>query len=218
MDNTNKSLRAYPDLEAAADEYAFGSGHVNPVSALDPGLVYDTDPLSYIDFLCSLENATTINAVFSQYQGNSLCVRIHESFALQVVDTCHYSEQAIACLAPRHCLTPLVRCAAQALYADAAKPFVSCPAQPLQAFNLNYPSISVTNLARRQVVKRVVTNVGPLANVQYTAQVASPRGVHVSVHPKELRFQEIGERLEFLVEIIVTAQGSDIRRGFSHLE
>ena len=30
-----------------------GSGHVNPVGALDPGLVYDINPKDYISFLCS---------------------------------------------------------------------------------------------------------------------------------------------------------------------
>lgn len=60
IDNTNRGIRAYPDLEAVADEYAFGAGHVNPTSALDPGLVYDIDPMSYMDLLCSSESARAI--------------------------------------------------------------------------------------------------------------------------------------------------------------
>ncbi|KAL3517065.1 hypothetical protein ACH5RR_023967 [Cinchona calisaya] len=33
-------------------EFAHGAGQVNPVKALSPGLVYDTDEFSYIQFLC----------------------------------------------------------------------------------------------------------------------------------------------------------------------
>lgn len=71
VDNTKKSLREYPELKAA-DEYAFGSGHVKPVSALDPGLAYDTDPLDYLDFLCAFENATILNAVFRAIEGKKI--------------------------------------------------------------------------------------------------------------------------------------------------
>lgn len=33
-------------------EFAYGAGQVNPTRALNPGLVYDMDDLSYIQFLC----------------------------------------------------------------------------------------------------------------------------------------------------------------------
>lgn len=33
-------------------EFAYGAGQVNPVKALNPGLVYDMNDLSYIQFLC----------------------------------------------------------------------------------------------------------------------------------------------------------------------
>lgn len=33
-------------------EFAYGSGQVNPTKAISPGLVYDMDDISYIQFLC----------------------------------------------------------------------------------------------------------------------------------------------------------------------
>ncbi|XP_021833706.1 subtilisin-like protease SBT1.2 [Prunus avium] len=38
----------------AADLFAIGAGHVNPSKANDPGLVYDTQPKNYIQYLCGL--------------------------------------------------------------------------------------------------------------------------------------------------------------------
>ncbi|XP_059458228.1 subtilisin-like protease SBT4.13 [Corylus avellana] len=36
-------------------EFAFGAGHVNPVKAIDPGLVYETSKDDYIKMLCSMQ-------------------------------------------------------------------------------------------------------------------------------------------------------------------
>ncbi|XP_044972649.1 subtilisin-like protease SBT5.3 [Hordeum vulgare subsp. vulgare] len=46
---------------AAATPFSYGSGHVNPVRALDPGLVYDTTPYDYASFLCSVRPTQTQN-------------------------------------------------------------------------------------------------------------------------------------------------------------
>ncbi|OIV89156.1 hypothetical protein TanjilG_26019 [Lupinus angustifolius] len=46
-----KSMKGFKD---DAGEYAYGSGHVNPASAIDPGLVYDISLEDYIQMLCNL--------------------------------------------------------------------------------------------------------------------------------------------------------------------
>jgi hypothetical protein len=33
-------------------EYAYGAGNINPLKALNPGLIYDIGALDYIKFLC----------------------------------------------------------------------------------------------------------------------------------------------------------------------
>lgn len=42
-----------------ADVFATGAGHVNPVKANDPGLVYDTHPEDYVPYLCGLGYSDT---------------------------------------------------------------------------------------------------------------------------------------------------------------
>ncbi|XP_078427728.1 subtilase family protein [Wolffia australiana] len=62
-------------------------------------------------------------------------------------------------------------------------------------FSLNYPSISVVfnrGEARRKVVQRRVTNVGP-ANSTYVVRVGSTDGVAVRVIPRTLRFEATGQ-------------------------
>ncbi|KAF7037289.1 hypothetical protein CFC21_047701 [Triticum aestivum] len=48
---------------AAATTFSYGSGHVNPVQALDPGLVYGTTPYDYANFLCSVRPTQTQNLI-----------------------------------------------------------------------------------------------------------------------------------------------------------
>ncbi|KAF5445019.1 hypothetical protein F2P56_034102 [Juglans regia] len=45
-------------------EFAYGSGHINPSKAIDPGLVYDSSEADYIDFLCKQGyNSTTLRLI-----------------------------------------------------------------------------------------------------------------------------------------------------------
>lgn len=62
--------------------------------------------------------------------------------------------------------------------------------------NFNYPSIVVPNLGSKSViVSRKVKNVGTPGT--YTASVKAPTGVSVSVKPKSLKFDKIGEEKKF---------------------
>uniref|UniRef100_A0A2P2P1F9 Subtilisin-like protease SBT1.7 n=1 Tax=Rhizophora mucronata TaxID=61149 RepID=A0A2P2P1F9_RHIMU len=45
--------------EQPATPFDYGAGHVNPVAALDPGLVYDASVDDYLGFLCALNYSAT---------------------------------------------------------------------------------------------------------------------------------------------------------------
>ncbi|EFJ24663.1 hypothetical protein SELMODRAFT_414627 [Selaginella moellendorffii] len=51
-DNTNKTI-VDPSTNKAATVFDVGNGEIQPAKAVDPGLVYDTDPLDYITYLCN---------------------------------------------------------------------------------------------------------------------------------------------------------------------
>ncbi|XP_061362658.1 subtilisin-like protease Glyma18g48580 [Gastrolobium bilobum] len=52
LDNTNMPIRdAFG--KKSADPFAYGSGHVQPDLAIDPGLVYDLGLTDYLNFLCA---------------------------------------------------------------------------------------------------------------------------------------------------------------------
>ncbi len=45
-------------------EFTYGSGHINPLQAVNPGLVYDATEADYIDFLCKQGyNTTTLKLI-----------------------------------------------------------------------------------------------------------------------------------------------------------
>ncbi|URE38480.1 subtilisin-like [Musa troglodytarum] len=52
LDNTGAPIRSHHGNDATPLSY--GSGHIRPNSAMDPGLVYDLTNADYLDFLCSI--------------------------------------------------------------------------------------------------------------------------------------------------------------------
>jgi len=81
----------------------------------------------------------------------------------------------------------------QPLLADPA----GCDGRDTDPSDLNYPTISIGDLAGVQTVTRTVTNVSD-ADAQYTAQITAPAGIGVSVEPETLTVAS-GDSAEFTV-------------------
>ncbi|CAJ2663120.1 unnamed protein product [Trifolium pratense] len=64
LDNTKEHIKDIGKGNEIATPLALGAGHINPNSALDPGLVYDVGVQDYVNFICALnftqENITSI--------------------------------------------------------------------------------------------------------------------------------------------------------------
>jgi subtilisin family serine protease len=69
-DNTHHPLK---DASATTPStpYDHGAGHINPMKALDPGLIYDIEPQDYFDFLCTQKLTPTQLKVFGKYANRS---------------------------------------------------------------------------------------------------------------------------------------------------
>uniref|UniRef100_A0A6N2MK39 Subtilisin-like protease fibronectin type-III domain-containing protein n=1 Tax=Salix viminalis TaxID=40686 RepID=A0A6N2MK39_SALVM len=69
-DNTHHPLK---DASVATPSTPFdhGAGHVNPMKALDPGLIYDLEPQDYFDFLCTQKLTPAQLKVFGKFANRS---------------------------------------------------------------------------------------------------------------------------------------------------
>ncbi|CAN7038425.1 unnamed protein product [Brassica rapa subsp. trilocularis] len=55
------------DTGVASTEFAYGAGHVDPIAALNPGLVYELDKADHITFLCGLNyTSKTLKLITSE--------------------------------------------------------------------------------------------------------------------------------------------------------
>ncbi|KAG4378169.1 hypothetical protein GLYMA_18G288800v4 [Glycine max] len=139
------------DNSPFATPFAFGSGHVNPVNASDPGLVYDISTKDYLNYLCSINYTSSQIALLSR--GKFVC-----------------SKKTL-----------------------------------LQAGNLNYPSFSVLfgrSASNASVTyRRVVTNVGNPQSA-YAVKLEQPNGVSVTVEPRKLKFEKVGQKLSYKVTFL----------------
>ncbi|KAF2318973.1 hypothetical protein GH714_012055 [Hevea brasiliensis] len=70
-------------------DFAYGSGHINPVKAIDPGLVYDAGEIDYVKFLSGqgynstqLQLETGDNSTFSEETNGTVWDLNYPSFAL----------------------------------------------------------------------------------------------------------------------------------------
>ncbi|CAL0328649.1 unnamed protein product [Lupinus luteus] len=69
-DNTKNLLRDASSGEPSSP-YDHGAGHINPVNALDPGLVYEIEPQDYFEFLCTQHLTQNQLRGFAQYSNRS---------------------------------------------------------------------------------------------------------------------------------------------------
>lgn len=69
LDNSGSVLSDGAD-STLATPFAFGNGHVDPNSALDPGLVYDLHVQDYVDFLCGQNLSPEMLTVFTKGEYN----------------------------------------------------------------------------------------------------------------------------------------------------
>lgn len=75
-----------------------------------------------------------------------------------------------------------------------------CPNSVPSVNNLNYPSITATDLSQTVHVVRTVTNVGN-PNSVYNVSVHHPSGVKVTVEPSTLTFEDFNQRLAYTVTL-----------------
>ncbi|XP_021758662.1 subtilisin-like protease SBT5.4 [Chenopodium quinoa] len=66
LDNTGMPIRDH-DKVTEATPFAYGSGHVIPNKAMDPGLVYDLNQYDYLNFICSRSHNITTMKAYSKH-------------------------------------------------------------------------------------------------------------------------------------------------------
>ncbi|KAL2529589.1 Subtilisin-like protease SBT1.7 [Forsythia ovata] len=66
--STYKNGQGIQDLATGlpSTPFDYGAGHVDPISALDPGLVYDATIDNYIDFLCALNYSASMIKIITK--------------------------------------------------------------------------------------------------------------------------------------------------------
>ncbi|TYI20278.1 hypothetical protein ES332_A07G226500v1 [Gossypium tomentosum] len=64
LDNANEPILNASYIKAGP--FSYGSGHIQPNFAMDPGLVYDLSTKDYLNFLCTLGYNDTLISTFSQ--------------------------------------------------------------------------------------------------------------------------------------------------------
>ncbi|PIA61278.1 hypothetical protein AQUCO_00300663v1, partial [Aquilegia coerulea] len=75
------------------------------------------------------------------------------------------------------------------------KPF-KCP-KSYNLLDFNYPSITVPKLSNSVTVRRIITNVGTPGI--YKVNVIEPEGISLTVEPKTLMFNKVGEKKSYML-------------------
>lgn len=157
LDKNRKPITVDPEGRRG-NAFDYGAGFVEPRRVLDPGLIYELQPIDYKVFLCSIG----------------------------------YDEKLL------HLIT---------------RDNSTCDQTFTTASDLNYPSITVSNLKDNFSVTRTVTNVGKPRSI-YKATVSSPVGINVTVVPKRLIFNSYGQRMNFTVHFKLNTPSMGYKFGF----
>ncbi|KAF6169332.1 hypothetical protein GIB67_028752 [Kingdonia uniflora] len=137
---TNLGTPITTESGEVANAFSYGAGHLRPVHAYDPGLVYDASYTDYLRLLCDNGDGQ--------------------------VD-----------------------------------PNFKCPKVPISSSDLNYPSLSISNITSSVTVTRTVTNVGGSGKTLYYSIVENPEGFVVKIHPRILYFSQVGEKKRFTITV-----------------
>lgn len=151
-----------------SDPFDIGAGHISPLKAMDPGLVYDMKPVDYIIYLCGIG----------------------------------YTDDQIG----------------RIVSLSAVNPQVNCRKGDENTYNINYPSIIVSNLQSTITVKRTVRNVSikKTGIAMYFVSVVKPHGVEVSVWPSVLIFSYFKDELTYYVTLSPTKKSQN-RHDFGEI-
>ncbi|XP_038683603.1 subtilisin-like protease SBT1.3 [Tripterygium wilfordii] len=69
--DNNKGPLKDASTAAPSTPFEHGAGHINPLKAIDPGLIYDIDPQDYFEFLCTQSLTPIQLKVFSKHSNRS---------------------------------------------------------------------------------------------------------------------------------------------------
>ncbi|OMO57828.1 hypothetical protein COLO4_35081 [Corchorus olitorius] len=148
-DTSHDSILAGGSM-SGSNPFDIGAGHINPLKAMDPGLIYDMKTSDYILFLC--------NIGYSQERIKRIVL------PSPGVDTnCKHVFQTNA--------------------------------------NVNYPSISISNLKSAMTIKRTVRNVGWGKTAIYFGTAKEPDGVEVVIWPRVLFFTPLKQEISYYVTL-----------------
>ncbi|KAK1554496.1 hypothetical protein Q3G72_013069 [Acer saccharum] len=92
--NNNKKAAITTDSGSIATPYDFGAGEISPTAPLQPGLVYETDAVDYLNFLCySGYNISNIKVIATTIPKNFTCP---EESSIDLISNINYPSISIS--------------------------------------------------------------------------------------------------------------------------
>ncbi|KAK0599790.1 hypothetical protein LWI29_008671 [Acer saccharum] len=92
--NNNKKAAITTDSGSIATPYDFGAGEISPTAPLQPGLVYETDTVDYLNFVCySGYNISNIKVIATTIPKNFTCP---EESSIDLISNINYPSISIS--------------------------------------------------------------------------------------------------------------------------